>query len=707
MRKLLFTLLFLGLCFSAYPANRHWVGNGGNTNWNSSPDTNWGSASGLDDNASIPGAADDVIFDHFSPLLTTANISADITVLSVNTTGAAMTWTHANDVTLTIGGSLTIDVNMTYAPSDDSQAIKIIGTGIYRDGGAHTLGDFTVDGSGITVTPTSDLTLRSDATLTLTEGTLDTNDVTVGAMQFVSSNTNTRTLDLGASAVNLTGGGYAWDCYTVTNFTLTAGTSTITLSGTNAYFRNGVGLTYATVVFSGSGNARIYGVTTFASLGRMGTAVKTDSLTLINDITITTGLIIVGNSVINRVLLHSNSLSTVHTITFNGFTVIADNADFQNITGAGAGSWNISGSSTGDCGGNSGITFKTAATHYWVSNGGNWSDASHWSLATGGLPIGDIPLPQDTAIFDSNSFSIGAQTVEQDMPRLCADIDWTGVTDTPTWAIDNLTQCVYGSLTLVAGMNVDVYSGDAYYLLFFGRGVSTLTTGGHTLPKTFVYVLGGSLVLQDAATFIREFRLVYGTLDANGFDVTVPYFHAAVASIRSLLMGSGTWTLTGNYIVWATDNPSNFTFDAETSTIVISDTGAGNKQFKGGNLTFNNLSITGGGTGTVYLQDSSTFNTFTINNPKVVYFENGKTTTVSEFVATGDFTGGIEINTYLDAGVHYLSDSGGTNEVAYCTITNSIAQGGAVWDATDNCVDGGNNAGWVFSGAERRVMMFQ
>ena len=46
-----------------------------------------------------------------------------------------------------------------------------------------------------------------------------------------------------------------------------------------------------------------------------------------------------------------------------------------------------------------------------------------------------------------------------------------------------------------------------------------------------------------------------------------------------------------------------------------------------------------------------------------------------------------------------LSKSSGTVDVSFCSISDSIATGGASWKAstTTGNVDGGNNTGWSFA----------
>ncbi len=53
----------------------------------------------------------------------------------------------------------------------------------------------------------------------------------------------------------------------------------------------------------------------------------------------------------------------------------------------------------------------SARNYYWVGNGGDWSDASHWSIKSGGQGGAGIPGKDDNAIFDIHSFTKDHQLI--------------------------------------------------------------------------------------------------------------------------------------------------------------------------------------------------------------------------------------------------------------------------------------------------------
>jgi len=100
-------------------ASRYWVGGGSSSNWNATANTNWGSASGGANNASVPTSTDDVIFDGAGVNgNTNSTISATITILSINIT-SAYTATMTHNAVLTIAGNVTLGANYTIAGTGD------------------------------------------------------------------------------------------------------------------------------------------------------------------------------------------------------------------------------------------------------------------------------------------------------------------------------------------------------------------------------------------------------------------------------------------------------------------------------------------------------------------------------------------------------------------------------------------------------------
>jgi len=226
----------------------------------------------------VPTSSDDVVAqgDGSSGNLT---INVDADCKSADFTNYTGTLTHNDGISWTISGNLTFVIGMTYIAEDDNSSITVDATASITTAGKN-LGDFTVNGSGITVTLQDTYTARSDGDIVLTEGTLDFNDQDVTIQAFNSDNTNTRTLNMGSGTITCTidgSGANAWDTENVSNFTLNCETSTLIFSGRNPYVRGG-GKTYYDVQYTGgTNNARLFQANTFTNLSFTGTAAKTDN----------------------------------------------------------------------------------------------------------------------------------------------------------------------------------------------------------------------------------------------------------------------------------------------------------------------------------------------------------------------------------------------------------------------------------------------
>jgi hypothetical protein len=141
------------------------------------------------------------------------------------------------------------------------------------------------------------------------------------------------------------------------------------------------------------------------------------SFFLVANQTVTNTFTINGNSLTNgrtqRGSISSNAYGTKYTITA-GAVVATGNFDVQDIGGAGTANWDFSGIAAGNCGGNTGITFRAPRTFYVVKAGtgsaGTYQDYMNvWATTSGGIPAdrysNEVPLPQDTIVIDNNSFS--------------------------------------------------------------------------------------------------------------------------------------------------------------------------------------------------------------------------------------------------------------------------------------------------------------
>lgn len=572
-------------------------------NWSST--STWSTSSGGASGASVPTAADDVILDSNSGAIT---IDAGAVCRSLDCTSGtgnyAGTLTHTAAVALTIGDAtagagnvaLKLSAGMTYTLGNAaSSSISFVSTSATQQTittAGKLLGSTTYNAAsnGSWIFSDSFATGVSAPGITLTQGSLNTGNQTINVGFINISGSLTRSLTLGSSAITLTnGGGNPWSAATITNLTFNAGTSTITLSGSSTGFAGG-GLTYNNVVCSGGALVSLTGSNTFANFTRTGTATKTDSLSITGNQTITNTLTLNGNSITNRLLVLSTTAGTAVTLTSAVNSM--SNVDFADITAAGAANWNLSAISggAGDAGGNTGITFTPGLTLYWqtlTTGTKTMSTAANYFLATnGGGGAGRVPLPQDDVIFDANSIGATGTTIQTDQPRIGRSIDFTGVTNSPTFS-NSAATTFYGSLTMVAGMTLS----GALGFTFAGRSTYTITSAGNTFTQQVTFAApGGVYTPQDAYASSGGLVITAGTFNGTTFNVTASVFSSTGSLARTITMGSGIWSFTANgTTVFNTSpatnltlnrgNPVRLTYAGATGTRTITGGGVENQAF--------------------------------------------------------------------------------------------------------------------------------
>lgn len=336
---------------------------------------------------------------------------------------------------------------------------------------------------------------------------------------------------------------------------------------------------------------------------------------------------------------------------------------------------NLAGDTLGVFSGGTGYTL--AGTKNLVAT---YSGANARSYVGGSAAAGNIPDLFVTA--GTGAFNISGRV---------NNLDFTGFSG----SLNTNSFNVYGSLTLSATMTITA-TGNA--ITFNGATTGkTITTNGVTVDRAinFSEITGGWL-LADNLTLgaTRTFNLTGGSFNANGKNVSIGTFALLTANTKTLVMGSGTWTVAG--ASWdANTNGANLTVTPGTATVNM--TSASAKTFAGGGKTWPTLNQ--GGAGALTITGANTFANITNTvQPATITFPASTTTTVSAFGVSG--TGGnlITLNSSSAGTRATLSDASGVNSVSFCDIKDINATGGATWNSftSNGNVDSGNNVGWDF-----------
>lgn len=708
---------------------------------------NWSSTATWVEGA-VPTNADEVVATGTSGQLT---IDTAAVCRSINLTGYVNTLTINNANSLAIGDAtlptgsvaLLFPTGMTVACNTPTLVgglstgcgpISFVSTAVgvqtvdFNSDNVGQVGSVTFDGVGGSWQLVSTLNTGWWNTVTLTRGTLDFNGQTCDLGRISSSNSNTRTMTLGAAQIHLhtvnPAGTRTWEFDTVTNLTFTANTATVTITqeqtsgnnliGTATFNYNGL-----SVIMDGMGalHTTTTGTATFANFTVRDTAVPDDArpwytmtrYQVNTPVTVTGSLTFMGYDSGRRLRVQTNSGTSLRTFGVTGATVSVENVDFLAISFNVAQDFSTA-NAVGNEGANTNITFPTGATQYFYAPGTGykrWSYPGYWFLGSGGTGgAGRCPLPQDTVRFDSASFDSPGVTVVCDTPRIGGGlvagggIDWTGVTNNPTWHFQRSHIC-YGDMILDPNMSLTSTRVASLSLqVFSGTNVFEWTTAGNTwpLPVTFNMSSGNTVQLQDDITidavtgYLDNNRGTLtsssGGLDCNNFNVTCNTLSNASGL---LTMGSGTFTLTGRGTVWS----SGGTISAGTSLIRITNNTRQTKTFSGNGRTYNNIELVGTVQQNYNFSGSNTFNDFKSSNtaPHKILFTAGTTTTVTTFDVNGDASNRIVIKSITTAGHTLTKAGGGTITCDYVVVERSTATPAATWSVT-NGVDGGNNSGW-------------
>ena len=362
------------------------------------------------------------------------------------------------------------------------------------------------------------------------------------------------------------------------------------------------------------------------------------------------------------------------------------------------------------------------ADRYWVGGTDSWNGTAllKWSTTSGGVGGAAEPTAADDVFFDSNS-GTGTVTVVTTTGK-CRSLNFTGFTGT----FNNVRQvdigdATAGNIVLGSGMT---YAGTNGSIQFVSTASGNLiTSNGITWGSNLKFGsdsgAGGTWQFQDAVTVtespvVRQIQMFGGLLNTNGQSVTCYNFNSTdgAGGTPILTLGASTFTVTGdtvgvpNGIVWDISAPAGVTINPDTSTIVISSVSANQKRFDGGSKTYNNLSITGGGTGIVLFgADPSGFTNNTFANlpqitggTKSIRFTAGTTQTFTGGTNFGNGANLITIDTQIAGSSATLSKASGTVEVTSISLKDSTAAGGATWNAftSDGNVNVSGNTGWNF-----------
>jgi hypothetical protein len=637
-----------------------------------------------------------------------------------------------------VGGNLTLSTGMTLTTSTNtfslsqttaSQTITITSAG-------KTL-DFPITinyATTSTLQLSGSLTMGSTRLLTLTQGTLNLSGSDISCGSFDANNSNTRAITFGTNKIILNNGGATLvSIATATSFTYTGtgGFSTSTgVASTFTFGTTGGTATNAPNLFiSGSANHTLTTGSYFKTIdftGYTGTPAVT-TLYLSGYILSTGGTF----TNITARMVGSGS------ITSNGKSIAAIDVGYGTSSVAGYSSSSISNTLLGGVGtallappSGSGSAGTPVGVGTGTADDGYWPITPGWNISFNGTNYTTMYAATNFYVtFGSGSTVYSALTASNPaLPKIAMSAadrsvqrmyyQLTGTTPNRTfwWRMEGSTTTsgTLGSPTMVyegyiyenspstidivtgvlsSGGLTGVFSASAQLLAVAGMG--TATTGTRLTYSSGTTYPSPTTTIVDNLNVVGALTFTSGVLTTTSGTVSAASFDASTTTAKTLVMGSGTWTITGSgATAWNVTNPSFLTVTPGTSTIAMSSASA--KTFVGGGKTWGTLSQTGAGTLTI--TGANAFNDLTASGsgiPSTILFTAGTTTTFTNFTLSGTAGNLITIGS-VTAAVHTLSKTSGIVNASYLNISYSTATGGATWNAI-NSTNSGNNTGWTFT----------
>jgi len=668
-------------------------------------------------------------------------------VLSFDTTVATGNVAISGTGTLAIAGDFTLGTGDKWTVTG---TITVSGDSTFTTAGVTLEAAVTFSGSGKTLTLADALNIGNKA-LTVTEGTLASgnNNITCGV--FSTSGSGTKVLSLGSSTVaclnmNMQG----------SNLTITENTAAvnITISGTNLTYFGGkiwggtVKFIFPDDIVEYLMDSNTFGNLTIDFSGIAETTNDGGAFSFRANQTVSGIFSVV--SYCDTTVIHSNKpwintavyeVGTSYTITVNGSVSVTNGAvDFRDITGAGTASWDLSAVPSGDCGGNSGITFRSPQMFYVVlgnldaqfyGNGGTTGSGTNnpsYATTSGGVTsFANIPLPQDTLVIDNNTWGeYTGHTFFFHYGTRVGNVDASGLTNSGNKL--GLPGYLYGNIDFsgsgATAYTTNPYGGQGFYPRLKNELGEDLTVN---LPNTFNSLQkisiggqsadGGSCVRFGSGIgtvkllsniSVDSMYLCDGTLDLNGKTVSVSLFNSSSSYSRTIkdTAGGGKIVLNGlTGTLFDTTTATNLTV-SNAPDIDIGDSNntlTGDVTFIGSGKTYGDFTVKKhAGDFDAIITGANTFGALTLETPDDTYaysdlqLTSATDNTITSLEATGTATHTINLKATTGGSAAKLSDTTGINTVSYCTIQDITVEGGAIWNAEKTCTDVSGNTGWTW-----------
>jgi hypothetical protein len=625
-------------------ASRYWVGGGSSSAWSAITNTNWGSASGGVNNASVPTSADDVTFDGAGVNGNTNSlISSSFTILSLNiTSGYTRTMTHNTD--LIVAGNLTLTTGYTISGSSRLR-ISAASSAINMNG--KTWPNIMEFGGSVTATLNSNLTVNGGIVLV-----------------------NTATLNKATTQI-----------ITTTGITMTAGynftsTADVYLNGGSW---SGLG-NYNTSIFL-NGNVTIIGTVNYGT-GTLtyssGVITLTNStLNIISNCTLNTSGIIWNNftCTLNATITLTSNLNINGSLT-NSSNAVGFNKTSSEIVTVGNGISITNGSIAG-------------SSNIYLT-GGTWSSAGianpiqNLFFINGNITLGTFASLQNTTLtLVSGTINTSGNTLgligSIVLHSSLSGITWNNITtnNSPVTIGLNHSLNLSGTLSIAITTTINKTASE----VINSGGLSTTTAGGFNLGGTADIYLTGGVWETDTTSYVTNNVYINGNITFG--SSANPYTNIAglltyLSGTTSFIFGHQTRIILSSTLNTAGISFNDFAIVTAASTVTLTSdltiNGLYTQSTTGGfNETINEIVIIKGG---MLMSASMTAGTADI------YLRGGTWSTSGAFYVTnnlfldgpvalsGNIYYGTNILTYNSGTISQLGTTGITLNLQTSTVNN-------------------------------------
>lgn len=319
-----------------------------------------------------------------------------------------------------------------------------------------------------------------------------------------------------------------------------------------------------------------------------------------------------------------------------------------------------------------------SATYYWIGGSGNWSDASNWSLTSGGTPAASIPSGTDDVIFDNLSFlTSGNQVIVDDSVNIMS-MDWSSCLNAPSLVLDT-NMFINGNVTLHPSMSILTNS--------------ILNRIQFTSPSTFnpsnafvdcnlsiymansndVIELSSTLNMSDSSTIL----ILKGEFKTNGNEIStglISIIDADSTSTKTLSLSNSNINLTIGFYAYNLIT-GNFTLNSGSSTITIGDSNYVNYLNCDG-LTFHNVIIDFDKSNDQTIKGNNTYNKLVIEAGSRVIFDSASIQNINDsLVIQGNCLDSIYISS---SNINYpvqFNKSSNNDIVSECVLYYGVTAG--------------------------------